>query len=95
MLTFLTTFIAKNQAASHQLAKLLAELKENTPAEPGNLSYESFSVADGGLVFYIKDSWESQEQVDLHNQQLTQHGYLAQVAELVAVPFESVRLTEI
>ena len=92
MITTLTKFKAKDSASSETLQTLLLELKEQAPMEQGFVRYELFGIAEDPAVFYVKDSWATQTDVDLHVQQLKAKGYLDRSADLLAEPTTAVTL---
>jgi quinol monooxygenase YgiN len=94
MITVLSRFKAKDAAAS-ELLQLLLELKEQALLERGCVRYELFGTAEDSTVFYVKDSWASPTDVDLHVQQLKSNGYLDRSVALLAEPQTAVTLTEL
>lgn len=93
MITLLTTFNAKDEASARELAGLLAALGQTVPSEPGNRSYEVLASVANPLVFYIRDSWDSQLAIDEHLRLLTRRGDLDKVAGLLSEPLTAARLT--
>lgn len=94
MITVLSRFKAKDAAAS-ELLQMLLELKEHAPLERGYVRYELFGTAEDSTIFYVKNSWVSQTDVDLHVQQLKSNGYLDRAVTLLAEPQTAVTLIEL
>lgn len=94
MITLLTEFKAKDQASSKSLAGILLELKQNTPSEPGCISYQLFSTKDDTKVFYIMEIWNSQEGIDAHINMVKQQGYIDKASDLTTGSFVTITLAE-
>ncbi|GAB3641379.1 putative quinol monooxygenase [Spirosoma arcticum] len=95
MITILSSFKAKDADASERLHTMLLELKEQAPLEQGYVQYELFRTTEDPTVFYVKEGWANQSDVDEHLQQLEANGYLGQAVEFLAEPITSVTLTEL
>ena len=95
MVTLLTRFDARDEAAATALAAMLSELSGTVPSEPGNLDYEVFATEESATTFYVKESWSSREDADRHVRSVVESGGMERSAKLLAVPLATVTLLEI
>ncbi len=95
MVTLLTRFDAKDEAAATALAEALSRLSGAVPSEPGNLDYEVFATEESATTFYVKESWSSREDADRHVRRVETDGYAERSAKLLAAPLTTVTLLEI
>ena len=56
MVTLLTRFDARDEAAAAALAEALSRLSGTVPSEPGNLDYEVFATEESATTFYVEES---------------------------------------
>lgn len=95
MITLLTRFDARDEAAATELAAILSELGGAVPSEPGSLNYEAFSTEEYPTTFYVKESWSSREDADRHIRRVETDGYVERSVDLLATPFATVTLLEV
>ena len=95
MVTLLTRFDAKDEAAATALAEALSQLGGTVPSEPGNLDYEIFATEESATTFYVKEGWSSREDADRHVRSVVESGGMERAAKLLAAPLATVTLLEI
>ena len=66
MKTAFVTFNAKSQSFSKELESALLELKSLSKNEEGFVQYEVFKSEADPLLYYVRESWVSQEAFEKH-----------------------------
>lgn len=95
MVTLLTRFDARDEAAASSLTEALSQLSGTVPSEYGNLDYEVFATEESATTFYVKESWSSREDADRHARSVVESGGMERAAKLLATPLATVTLREI
>ena len=95
MVTLLTRFDARDEAAAAELAAMLSQLGGTVPSEPGSLDYEAFGTEESATTLYVKESWSSREDADRHVRSVVESGGMERAAKLLAAPLETVTLIEL
>lgn len=92
------TIIAMLKAKAGQQDNLKAALKALVPPsrlEPGCLDYTLFQLQQAPDTFYVRESWQGQQALDLHNSLPHFQAFVQQMDALLAEPLKLVPLDEV
>lgn len=73
-------------AKTEELKKALQTLLLPTRQEPGNIEYMLFQLRDTPDVFYVRESWHSQESLEMHISLPHFQSFILQMDDLLAEP---------
>lgn len=69
MKVYLTAFVKAKPDAVNELSAALQQLVIYSKQEPACIQYDLHQGTDDPTVFIFHETWESQEGLDIHNQQ--------------------------
>lgn len=94
VISILATLKAKPEKID-QLRQALQVLLLPTRREPGNVEYMLFQLRDAPEVFYMRESWLGQEELDQHIAMPHFQAFILQMDSLLAEPLRLEYLTPI
>lgn len=94
MITYLTLFKARDKDNTASFESIFSELRKNTPAEPGCISYEIYSDSANSLASYLIETWEPPISFEGHLDVVMTKKHVEQALVFTAGPFGSIQLIE-
>jgi len=92
MKTALVKFEAIEPKTAEQLEKLLLQLAERTSSENGLKFYEIFKGEENNTIYYVRESWETDEHFNEHLNQPHLQKFVDEVTLLLKEQFSFTRI---
>ncbi|WP_224994660.1 putative quinol monooxygenase [Cesiribacter sp. SM1] len=95
METALVNLKAKDNQNAEHLKNALLHLKKLSQDEMGMVHYEVFQSKEDPLIYYVRESWSSQDMLNRHLEQPHLQKFVRDTQEWLTAPFTSTLLREV